>query len=101
VLLRWVEARRATGETQGEELAEAYYLLGLAESHLARDTWASETPSYLEAAIRLAPQGRYAARAYALLEEEIVLGYTGSGGTRIPDDVEARLRELRDLTQTL
>lgn len=79
------------------EVAEAYYLLGLTELRIGRDFWLSQAQHYLETAIRLAPQTPFAQRAYALLEEETVLGYTGSSGVTVPDDVASRLEELRRL----
>jgi len=53
----------------------------------------------LEQAIRAAAHSPLAARAYAQLERELVLGYTGSSGENVPGDVAARLRELRALSR--
>ena len=42
----------------------------------------------------MAPRSPHAEKAYALLEEYTVLGYSGSGGIHVPPDVQARLDEL-------
>ena len=75
-------------------LAQAYYLLGYVESRLFGDDWPSGAEAYLEASIRMAPSEPFARDAYALLEELVVLGYTGSSGTHLPDDVQRKLEEL-------
>jgi hypothetical protein len=80
--------------------AEAYYWLGVIESRVGRSFWLSQTEPYLEAAIRLAPGGPFAARAYSLLEEFVVGGYTGSSGEHVPPDVKAHLAELEHLVKT-
>jgi hypothetical protein len=81
----------------GRNLAEAYYLQGLVETRIGRDYWVSQSGTFLETAVRLAPNEPFAERAYALLEEEIVLGYSGSGGINVPEDIEKNLAELRKL----
>jgi len=52
---------------------------------------------YLETAIRLAPKAPFAEKAYLVLEERLVADYSGSGGTHVPDDVKALLKELREM----
>jgi hypothetical protein len=78
-------------------LAEVYYLLGMVETTLSRTSWTSETEFYLETAIRQDPKSEFARDAYMLLEEYLILGYTGSAGVSLPEEVEAYLRELQDL----
>jgi hypothetical protein len=77
--------------------APAYYWLGVIESRVGRSFWLSQTEPYLEAAIRLAPADPLAPKAYALLEEFVVGGYTGSSGEHVPADVSAWLAELKGL----
>jgi hypothetical protein len=79
------------------EAGEAYYLLGLAELHINRDYWVSQADFFLETAIRTAPRSKFARDAYALLEQETLLGYTGSAGLQLPEDVRRHLAELRAL----
>lgn len=85
------------GDHTPRELAEAYHLLGLIESHVGRSFWLSQTEHFLEASIRTAPGDPRAEEAYALLEEFVVAGYTGSGGSAVPDDARIRLAALRSL----
>ena len=92
-LLRYV-ASLPDGDARA---AEAYYWLGVIESRVGRSFWLSQTEPYLEAAIRLAPGDPRAEKAYALLEEFVVGGYTGSSGEHVPDDVRAWLDELKRL----
>jgi hypothetical protein len=93
LLHRYVDTRTVTGTP----LAEAYYLLGVAESYISRTLWMPETEFFLETAIRLAPQSMPARKAYAFLEEYVLMGHTGSAGLHLPADVQARLAELRRL----
>ena len=93
LLHRYVDMSAVTGTP----LAEAYYLLGVAESHISRTLWMPETEFFLETAIRLAPQSVHARKAYAFLEEYVLVGYTGSAGLHLPAEIQARLAELRRL----
>ena len=79
------------------QLAEAYYLLGVAESYMPRTSWISETDFYLETAVRLAPESPFGQRAFLFLEEYLIMGYTGSSGLHLPVEIQQRLDELRGL----
>lgn len=96
-LLRYLQQDR--GADPGR-LAEAYYLLGVAESSISRSYWSSETEMLLEKSIRLAPGSVFARMAYNFLEEYTIRGYTGSSGVHVPPDVQERLDELRALVET-
>ena len=79
--------------------AEAYYLLGVTELRIGSSYWLTEPEAYLEAAIRAAPGSAPARRAYVVLEESTLLGYTGSGGEgELPPEVASWLGELRRLS---
>ncbi len=90
----------AAEETPGPEQAEAYYLLGTTETRIDPDFWNSPADFYLEQAIRIAPHSPVARRAFVLLEEATVRGFTGSSGTHLPSDVRAHLEELRSLSSS-
>lgn len=79
------------------QLAEAYYLTGVAESYIPRTSWISETEFYLETAVRLAPASPFGQKAFAFLEEYLLMGYTGSSGLHLPTDIQQRLDDLRSL----
>ncbi len=92
-LLQLVTARQIGQDS----LAEAYFELGGIAARIERGGWIAEIEQDLEIAIRLAPGGPYAEKAYALLEEYTLDTYGGSGGVDVPDEVSARLAELRAL----
>lgn len=83
-----------------QQRAEAYYLLGLIETRIGRSYWLSEAEAYLETAIRLAPGEPIAGKAYDLLEEFLVAGYSGSGGTHVPPDIQAKLDVLKRIAES-
>jgi len=87
----------ATSPAPTSTLAEAYYLLGITETYIARTSWISEAPFFLETAIRLDPTSSIATKAYDVLNMYILTEYTGSLGTRVPSDVQEHLEELRRL----
>ena len=95
ILNRYVESHPRSDV----DLSEAYYWLGLTESRFEHDYWFSQADVYLETAIRLAPHSEFAERAYDLLEEKIILDYTGSSGVYLPEEIEAWLEELRRLIE--
>ncbi len=93
ILHRYIESH----PIGGPDVAEAYYLLGLTESRIGRAYWVSQADFFLETAIRMAPKQPFAEQAYALLEEETILEWSGSSGIHLPANVEQRLSELREL----
>jgi hypothetical protein len=95
VLHRYIDT-----EPENEEaLAEAFYLLGVAESHVNHSYWISETEYFLEVAIRMAPKAPFARSAFNFLEDLTTAGYSGSAGVNIPGDVKERIEELRVLVE--
>ncbi len=95
VLHRYIDS----GPKQKEKLAEAFYLLGVAESHVNHSYWISETEYFLEIAIRMAPDAEFSQSAFDFLEDLTTAGYSGSGGVNIPADVKDRIEELRRLVE--
>jgi len=95
VLHRYIDS----GPKQKEQLAEAFYLLGVSESHMNHSYWISETEYFLEVAIRMAPKAEFARSAFNFLEDLTTAGYSGSGGVNIPGDVKMRIEELRRLVE--
>jgi len=102
-LIYWIVASSLLNQyVQGHpersaDLAEAYYLLGLAEAQIGHSPWLSQTEYYLEAAVRSAPSTKAASDALALLEWHLAVEYTGSGGEHIPPESRALLEQLRGL----
>src|SRR5262249_56679330 len=88
----------ADGRPPHTDQAEAYYWLGLIETRIGRSFWLSQAEAYLETAIRLAPGTPVAARSYALLEDFLTNGYSGSGGQHLPPDVRDKLALLKQIS---
>ncbi|MDH3215391.1 MAG: hypothetical protein OEN01_03760 [Candidatus Krumholzibacteria bacterium] len=82
--------------TNEAEIAEAYYLLAVAEANASRSYWISETPFLLERAIREAPGSPFAKKAFTFLEEYTIAAHAGS---TVPGYVDAHLTELRNLLE--
>jgi hypothetical protein len=79
-------------------IAEAYYLLAVAESYITRSFWVSETAFLLEKSIRQAPKSTFAARAFAFLEEYTMTAHAREAGP-LPEGVEQNLAELRRMIE--
>ncbi|NIR29987.1 MAG: hypothetical protein GWN84_11860 [Gammaproteobacteria bacterium] len=92
---------RYTGAAQpgarSAELAEAYYLLGVAEYRSHADDWLPQAELYLEYAIRLAPDAPSAARAYELLEQKVLLGYGVGNASELPQELRDHLQKLASI----
>ncbi|NNL67853.1 MAG: hypothetical protein HKP30_16515, partial [Myxococcales bacterium] len=78
-------------------LAEAYYLRGIVEARIGRNYWVTAAPFLLAEAVRIAPASEPAARAYALLERELILGYEGSDIEELTPEDREHLDSLRAL----
>lgn len=92
-LFRLIEGTAASEE----ELARAYYLLGLAESRIGRPPGRERWDDYLETSIRLAPGTAIAAASFALFEERWLARRQGSALFSLPRDELHRLETLRGL----
>lgn len=85
----------ATQPESRQQVSDAYYRLGLIETRTGRSFWLSEAEAFLEASIHAAPASATAQEALLTLEDHLVVGYTGSSGTHLPDDVVQELDALR------
>jgi len=80
-----------------EERAEALYLLGMAYQVLQDPMlWDLDT-IYYESCIREKPHSDLSKKCYRRYSDRIYFGYTGSGGTFIPEPELKKLVELRKL----
>jgi len=96
LLLRFIDG----GKASNIERAEAFYLLGVAESRGIDSPWIPQAGVHLEFSIRLAPGAPFAGAAYDALEEYMYLNYGGvSGETPLPVDISTKLDELRELVE--
>ncbi len=77
---------------------EALFLLGSCAGGLSSPLWWDLDELFYEACVRENPKTPLARRCFERLSERVTLGFTGSGGTFIPDDELERLDVLRALT---
>jgi hypothetical protein len=91
LLHRYLQA----ASTYDDTIAEAYYLLAVAESQIAKSFWISETAFLLEKSIRQAPKTESAAKAYRALKEYVKAAQSTSAG----DEMDIDLDELQKLIQ--
>jgi hypothetical protein len=76
-------------------VSEAHYLLGVAEYRIHPEEWLPNAELYLEIAIVLAPDAKWAMPAYMLLVEKLNQTHGKSPNGGLPPEVEERLRELK------
>lgn len=81
-------------DLEGRERSRALYLLGYSYSHLPLYFMEDLALYYFKQDIEEFPGSDDAKRSFALYKEQVSLSYTGSGGTRMPDDVELEMRQL-------
>lgn len=95
LLLRWID-ERAQQPAVGEDLqlAAAYYELGVIDERTAYSFWVPETDAYMEAALRAAPHGPLARRAYARVEEQLLLDSGATSAGALPEAERLRLEKL-------
>ena len=77
-----------------EQRGDAYFLLGTAFEVLTPRYQETLHERFYESCIREVPHTPRSDLCYRKLERSIVAGYTGSSGTRIPEEVRKRLLEL-------
>ena len=95
LLLRFLEAQP---ESEADQ-AEAYYLLGLTESHVSTTLWNDQTGFFLETAIRLKPHSALAEDAFAFLQEYEIFRHSGASNAQMPESVLRQLNELAVLAR--
>lgn len=81
------------------QLGKALYYTGLAYEAVRDLALWSIHENYFETCVRRVPHSTWAMSCYKSLEESLVIGFTGSSGTRLPEDVQARLSELESLAR--
>ncbi|MEW6057347.1 MAG: hypothetical protein AB1540_12115 [Bdellovibrionota bacterium] len=86
-------------DPKGKFRGEALYLLGVCYDSLQDPLlWALDS-LYFESCIREFPRTDVAKRCYHRYASKLYFGYSGSGGTFIPEDEIKKLSELRKLSQ--
>jgi tetratricopeptide (TPR) repeat protein len=89
-----------TYTNRDEIYARALYLAGVA-SEATRDMnfWTLHE-TYYEQCVRIVPHTKQAQLCFDRLNNSVTLGYSGSGGTRIPADVAKRLEMFKDMASS-
>ena len=77
------------------EKAEAFYLLGLSYTRLQELALWNLQEMYFRACIIEMPHSGIAEKCYAKFKESVILGFSGSSGVHIPDDVQVQLQRLK------
>jgi hypothetical protein len=77
--------------------ALALYYLGLSENVLSSTSFYSLAESYFRDCVIRYPQHEIAKKCYDEYESNIIFGFTGSSGVRIPADVQKDLDNLKKL----
>ena len=96
LLEQYVSGKRGAARPD-EDLAEAFYLLGVIEARTAWSYWIPQTESYMEAALRAAPKGPRAVQAYERIEETLLSDFGAATAADLPTTEQERLAELRGL----
>lgn len=83
---------------QSRNLPEIWYILGVAHATLDIPPFENLHDQFLEQCIRSRPHSTLALKCYSQLEQNVYMGFTGSSGTRIPDEVKSKLLGLWGLS---
>jgi hypothetical protein len=98
LLWRFIQEREKGERRQPDlELADAYYELAVVEDRTAFSFWVPQTDAYMEAALRAAPGGPRARRAYARIEEQLLTDFGAASVAELPGPDQRRLAELAKL----
>jgi hypothetical protein len=80
-----------------KDVPEILYWLAIAEKRLGSSYLFSLGDLYLKECIHQYPASPYAKKCYQEYEENVTFGYSGSGGTDIPEDEKQELAKLKGL----
>ena len=75
---------------------EVLYWLSIAERRLSSSYFFSLSDLYLKDCVMLHPKSKFALKCYNLYAENIEFGFSGSGGTDIPDGEKRELQKLKN-----
>ncbi|MBA2490705.1 MAG: hypothetical protein H0V34_03005 [Gammaproteobacteria bacterium] len=81
--------------------AEAFFIAGSAYDVIGDPILWPSHERYFEACVRRAPHSRIAVRCYERFEQSVYIGYSGSGGTFIPEDMQKRMSELKRIAEPI
>ncbi len=79
------------------DIAEAYYLLGVADSYVSHSNWVSQTEYLLAQSIRTAPRSDVAKQSLAYLEQYMREEPVDARARPVPPQLQTNIQELRKL----
>jgi hypothetical protein len=84
---------------KGRHAGEGYLMAGICYEVLKTFHIGEVQDVYYEACVRTQPHSPVAQACYQRLQASIYEGFTGSGGTHIPEDQKSKLKQLEELAQ--
>ncbi len=81
------------------QTGKALFLAGEAYESIRDLALWSMHENYFETCVRRVPHTTWAMTCFQALQESLVIGFTGSAGTKLPSDVQMRLSELEGLAK--
>lgn len=82
---------------KSKHVPEILYWLSIADRNLDFNFFFSLSDVYLKECITRYPKNKFAPKCYKEYEQNVIFGYSGSGGTSIPDEEKKELKRLKDL----
>jgi len=87
------------GKHSDLEVAESYYLLGVAESHVSHSYWVTDIEYLLAQSIQTAPKSKVARQALAYLEDYRKSAGNVAPARAVPAELQVDIDALRKLTE--
>ena len=84
-------------EKEPNRLGEVLFLTGIASEAIRDSAMGSLHEDYYEVCIRKVPHTDWSAKCYHRYEESVLMGYTGSAGTSVPEDVQKKMDDLQKM----
>jgi len=84
-------------EKDTARLGQALFLLGVAYESVKDEAMWTLHEDYYRTCIEKDPHSEWSSKCYRNLEASILQGYTGSGGTRVPEEVSKDLEKMKVL----
>ena len=85
----------ATSNPKSKLMPEILYWLAVADKNLSHNYFFSLSDLYLKDCVTSYSKSPFARKCYELYEENVQFGYSGSGGTDIPDGEKRELQRLK------
>lgn len=94
----WLQKFPITASSKDAQTSEALFMAGVCYEVLKEFNLDGMHELYYETCIRRSPHTPTAEACYRQYEQSVHFGYTGSGGTHLPPEMETKLNELERLS---